>query len=194
MIPKTQDTCHKTSDPWLQVWKTWLHSGRPAGLHGGRTCQDMSGHVKTFLDMSGHVWTCLDMSWHVWTCLDMSGHVWKCMDMSEHVWTCLNMSEHVWTCLNMSGHKSLKLASVIQLELFKRRDFKQRLVNDYSYFAPDCLHPSQKLHGLMARWDTLDTRHPTPDTRHQTPDTRHSHLTARHARVGRGAKGDNLPE
>ena len=28
---------------------------------------------------------------------------------------------------------------------------------DYSYFAPDCLHPSQKLHGLMARalWNNL---------------------------------------
>lgn len=44
-----------------------------------------------------------------------------------------------------------------ELELFKRRDFKQRLVNDYSYFAPDCLHPSQKLHGLMARalWNNM---------------------------------------
>ena len=28
---------------------------------------------------------------------------------------------------------------------------------DYSYFAPDCLHPSQKLHALMARalWNNL---------------------------------------
>ena len=28
---------------------------------------------------------------------------------------------------------------------------------DYSYFAPDCLHPSQKLHALMARalWNNI---------------------------------------
>ena len=28
---------------------------------------------------------------------------------------------------------------------------------DYSYFAPDCLHPSQKLHSLMARalWNNM---------------------------------------
>jgi len=32
-------------------------------------------------------------------------------------------------------------------------------VPDYSYFAPDCLHPSQKLHGLMARalWNNMLT-------------------------------------
>ena len=32
-------------------------------------------------------------------------------------------------------------------------------VPDYSFFAPDCLHPSQKLHGLMARalWNNMLT-------------------------------------
>jgi len=32
-----------------------------------------------------------------------------------------------------------------------------RQVVDYSFFAPDCLHPSQKLHGLMARalWNNM---------------------------------------
>ena len=30
--------------------------------------------------------------------------------------------------------------------------FKLFKVVDYTYFAPDCLHPSQKLHGLMARF------------------------------------------
>ena len=40
------------------------------------------------------------------------------------------------------------------LDLFYKRprDPGQRPPVDYSYFAPDCLHPSQKLHSLMARW------------------------------------------
>ena len=39
------------------------------------------------------------------------------------------------------------------LDLFYKRprDLGQRPPVDYSYFAPDCLHPSQKLHSLMAR-------------------------------------------
>jgi len=44
------------------------------------------------------------------------------------------------------------------LELFMRPGKKgKRQVVDYSFFAPDCLHPSQKLHGLMARalWNNM---------------------------------------
>ena len=39
------------------------------------------------------------------------------------------------------------------LDLFYKqpRDLGQTPPVDYSYFAPDCLHPSQKLHALMAR-------------------------------------------
>ena len=39
------------------------------------------------------------------------------------------------------------------LDLFYKRPPGpgQRPPVDYSYFAPDCLHPSQKLHALMAR-------------------------------------------
>lgn len=45
------------------------------------------------------------------------------------------------------------------LDLFYKRprDPGQRPPVDYSYFAPDCLHPSQKLHALMARalWNNM---------------------------------------
>jgi len=44
------------------------------------------------------------------------------------------------------------------IQLFKRKDkITGRQVTDYSFFAPDCLHPSQKLHGLMARalWNNM---------------------------------------
>jgi len=44
--------------------------------------------------------------------------------------------------------------------LFTSPDKKTgKQVPDYSYFAPDCLHPSQKLHGLMARalWNNMLT-------------------------------------
>ena len=38
-----------------------------------------------------------------------------------------------------------------------RTNSEERAPIDYSYFAPDCLHPSQKLHALMARalWNNL---------------------------------------
>jgi len=44
-------------------------------------------------------------------------------------------------------------------KLFTKLDEKNQKVTDYSYFAPDCMHPSQKLHGLMARslWNNMLT-------------------------------------
>jgi len=73
---------------------------------------------------------------------------------------------YVWELNNLvdSGRYETKDFTVViqpaftELDLFKRFDKKsQRQVNDYSFFAPDCLHPSQKLHGLMARalWNNM---------------------------------------
>jgi len=73
---------------------------------------------------------------------------------------------YVWELHNLvdTGRYERKDFTVViqpaftDLELFMRPDKRgKRQVVDYSFFAPDCLHPSQKLHGLMARalWNNM---------------------------------------
>lgn len=72
--------------------------------------------------------------------------------------------QEMYKLINSGRYEKDDFTVVIQpaftnLSLFykPRKDYGRRPDIDYSYFAPDCLHPSQKLHALMARalWNNM---------------------------------------